>query len=158
MAKLVCGEVMTKEVITCGPEMSARDAAELMGTRHIGSLPVVDGDGRLMGVVTDRDLVLRVMARDLDARGTAVSRVMSSDLVTASPDDDLDAVTDRMKERQVRRVYVVDGRGSLAGVIAQADVASRGGDRILTAQLVERVSQPGVPELVPGGMGGGLVE
>jgi CBS domain-containing protein len=78
---------------------------------------------------------------------------MSKDLITCSPEDALEDAIDRMMRHQVRRIYVVDSASTLAGVISQADVASRSGDRIQTAQLVERVSQPGVPEPVPGGLG-----
>jgi CBS domain-containing protein len=153
MANILCRELMTKEVVTCTGDMSAREVAELLGRRDIGSLPVVDNDGHLVGIVTDRDLVIRVMARDLPPGETPVSEVMSTELVTVNADDEVDEATEKMMQRQVRRVFVVTGDGSLLGVIAQADIASRGRDRILTAQLVERVSKPGIPELVPGGIG-----
>lgn len=144
---------MTKEVASCKEDEAARAAAERMLQSHVGSLPVVDGEGRLTGVVTDRDLVVRVMARGLDANAATLSEVMSRELVTCAPTDDVDEAVDRMMRHQVRRIYIVDADGRLAGVIAQADIASRSGNRSNTARLVERVSQPGVPEPVPFGMG-----
>jgi CBS domain-containing protein len=137
---------MTKEVASCTPDVSARGAAQLMAEEHVGSLPVIeDSDARrVVGVVTDRDLVIRVMALGRDAETTRIEDVMTKRVVTCLPSDDLDEATDRMMQHQVRRLYIVDGDGRLRGVIAQADIASRSGDRNKTAQLVERLSQPEV--------------
>ncbi len=152
MANIPCDEIMTKEVAACGPEYNVRAVARLMLEQHVGSLPIVDSERRLIGVVTDRDLVVRVIVPGLDPDSTPISTVMSKELVTCLPEDDLGEATSRMMEHQIRRLYIVDQHGHVAGVIAQADVASRSGDRNKTAQLVERVSQPGVPEPVPNGM------
>lgn len=136
---------MTKEVASCTPDVSARGAARLMAEEHVGSLPVVEGDGRkVVGVITDRDLVIRVMALGRDAEATRIEDVMTKHVVTCLPGDDLDEATHRMMEQQIRRLYIVDGEGRLQGVIAQADIASRSGDRNKTAQLLERLSQPEV--------------
>ncbi len=137
---------MTKDVASCTPNVSARGAARLMAEEHVGSLPVVaDGDGRrLVGVVTDRDLVMRVLAPGRDGEATRIEEVMTKKVVTCLPGDDLDEAIDRMMAKQIRRLYIVDADGRLEGVIAQADIASRSGDRNKTAQLVERLSQPEV--------------
>jgi CBS domain-containing protein len=146
MSNVLCDQVMTKEVASCTPEVSARGAARLMAEEHVGSLPVIDlEDGRrVVGVVTDRDLVLRVMALGRDPEATRIEDVMTKRVVTCLPSDDLDEATDRMMAHQIRRLYIVDANGHLEGVIAQADIASRSGDRNKTAQLVERLSQPDV--------------
>lgn len=134
---------MTKEVITCLPGDSVRHVAELMREYHVGSLPVVDNDDQrtLLGVITDRDIVIRVVAEQRDPASTNAGDVMTSDVVTCRPADDLAEAASRMMERRIRRLFITK-HGRVLGVIAQADIASRGGERDVTAQLVERVSQP----------------
>jgi CBS domain-containing protein len=144
MAKISCDEIMSKEIVRCGPGDKLREAARLMSEHHIGSLPVAEG-GTLVGVVTDRDIVLRGVAREPDISHLTVADVMTKDPVTCSPTDDVDEAADRMMKHQIRRIFVVRNE-QLVGVISQADIASRGGDRERTSQLLERVSQPGVPE------------
>lgn len=153
MEKVLCDEVMTKDVASVAPDVSARGAARLMAEQHVGSLPVVGEGRKLIGIITDRDLVIRVMAPGHDPEATQVDSIMSTDLVTCYPNDEIEEATDRMMNYQVRRLYIVDRDGILVGVIAQADIANRAGDRIRTAQLVERVSQADAPKPVPGGMG-----
>ena len=113
-----------------------------MRDSDVGVVPVVDDAGsmRLAGVVTDRDIAVRVVAEGRD-RSTHVRDVMSAGLATVGPDDDLDRVTEVMKAQQVRRVPVCEG-DRLVGIIAQADVAREGRDR-KTGDVVERISEPG---------------
>lgn len=146
MSNVLCDQVMTKEVASCTPAVSARGAARLMAEEHVGSLPVVEDSAgrRVVGVITDRDLVLRVMALGRDPEATRIEDVMTKRVITCLPSDDLDEATDRMMTQQVRRLYIVDAEGRLEGVISQADIASRSGDRNKTAQFVERLSQPDV--------------
>ena len=112
----------------------------MMMAENIGSLPVVHGD-ELVGMVTDRDLVLQVMAKDLDPNVVPVSQVCSEDPVVATPDEPLDAALGRMATEQVRRLPVVKGT-RLVGILAQADVA-RSADSKSTGQLVEKISEDG---------------
>ena len=114
------------------------EAARLMASEDVGSLPVVDGD-ELVGMVTDRDLVLQVIAKDLDPNKVPVSDVCSENPVTAEPEELLAKALERMAVEQVRRLPVVSD-GQLVGILAQADVA-RSATPTSTGQMVEEISQ-----------------
>lgn len=131
-------EVMTSDVRACEPNASVVDAAKLMATEDVGPIPVVE-EGRLVGLVTDRDIVLRVVAEGRDPNGTTVGEIASRDLVTVSPDEDLDAALTLLAERQVRRLPVVDG-DRLVGIVAQADIARLGKEKE-TGEVVEQISR-----------------
>ena len=130
--------VMTQNPTSCDPAATAVEAAKVMASEDVGSVPVVKG-GRLVGVVTDRDLVVRVLAEGRDPNSTTVGEIASSDLETVSPDDDLDAALRKMASRKVRRLPVVEG-DQLVGIVAQADVA-RQGDDSETGHVVEEISR-----------------
>ena len=121
IASLVVRDVMTATPAATAADATAVDAARAMIAENVGSLPVVE-EGVLVGMVTDRDLVAHVMARDLDPSKVSVSECCTEDPVVAYPDEPLDAALQRMAEAQVRRLPVVDGQ-TLVGIVAQADVA-----------------------------------
>jgi len=138
-----------RDIMTANPESvtasdSIQTAARIMRDSDVGIVPVVDDEGsrRLRGVITDRDIAVRCVAEGRD--GTCrVSDLMSGDLVTARPDDDVSKVMDRMKTEQVRRIPVVDDSDRLVGIIAQADIALDGpGDKAI-GDVVEKISEPG---------------
>lgn len=131
-------EVMTSSPETCPRDATVADAARAMAQRDVGPIPVVDGE-RLVGLVTDRDIVVRVVAEGRDPQSTTVGEIASSDLTTVSPDEDLDRALQLLAERQVRRLPVVEGE-RLVGILAQADVA-RHGDDSRTGQVVEQISE-----------------
>jgi CBS domain-containing protein len=138
MAKTTVREAMTASPTSIESNASAVEAARLMLTENVGSLPVVEGE-TLVGIVTDRDLVLQVVARDLDASKVTVSEVSSEDPVVTRPEEALDAALRRMAEEQVRRLPVVqDGR--LVGILAQADVAQTA-EAEATGKMVEQISE-----------------
>jgi CBS domain-containing protein len=130
-------DVMTQNPTSCDPAATVVDAAKVMASEDVGSVPVVK-DGRLAGVVTDRDIVVRVLAEGRDPTSTTVGEVASSDLETVSPDDDLNTALRKMASSKVRRLPVVDG-DELVGIVAQADVARQGNDSE-TGQVVEEIS------------------
>jgi CBS domain-containing protein len=130
--------VMTQNPTSCNPSASVVDAAKVMASEDVGSVPVVK-DGRLAGVVTDRDIVVRVLAEGRDPNSTTVGEIASSDLETVSPDDDLNTALRKMASSKVRRLPVVDG-DELVGIVAQADVARQGNDSE-TGQVVEEISK-----------------
>jgi CBS domain-containing protein len=130
--------VMTQNPTSCDPSTRAVEAAKVMASEDVGSVPVVK-DGRLVGLVTDRDLVVRVVAEGRDPNSTTLGEIASSDLETVSPDDDLDTALRKMASSQVRRLPVVEG-DQLVGIVAQADVA-RQGDDSETGQVVEQISR-----------------
>jgi CBS domain-containing protein len=131
-------DVMTSQVRTCSPTASVVDAAKLMAQEDVGPIPLVE-NGRLTGVITDRDIVVRVVAEGRDPTSTTVGEIASRDLVTASPDDDLDDVTSLLAQHQVRRIPVVEG-DRLVGIVAQADIARMGKDK-KTGEVVEEISR-----------------
>jgi CBS domain-containing protein len=130
--------VMTQNPKSCDPAATAVEAAKVMASEDVGSVPVVKG-GRLVGLVTDRDLVVRVLAEGRDPNSMTVGEIASSDLETVSPGDDLDAALRKMASSKVRRLPVVEG-DQLVGIVAQADVA-RQGDDSETGQVVEEISR-----------------
>jgi CBS domain-containing protein len=137
-------DVMTRDPRCLTPEASAREAARMMRDENVGVIPVVEGKGsnKLVGVVTDRDLAVRIVAEGRDAE-TRVRDVMSAGLHTCGPDEDIDTVMETMSTEQVRRIPIVDERGSLVGIVAQADVVRKVKDDRKAEQTVEDISQPG---------------
>jgi CBS domain-containing protein len=135
-------DIMTANPQCVTPEDSISRAAEIMRDSDVGVVPVVEDQGsmRLAGVVTDRDIAVRVVAegRNNDCRAR---EVMSSGLATVQPDDDVNRVMELMKREQVRRIPVVEG-DRLVGIIAQADVATDLGSDRKTGDVVEKISEP----------------
>lgn len=115
-------EIMTGQVISICEDEPVIAAAKLMKQRNIGSLPVRDDRGKLKGIVTDRDIVLRCVASGASAQELRVGEIMSRNLETVSPHEDAGKVAERMSERQVRRLPVTDD-GVLIGIIALGDMA-----------------------------------
>ena len=132
-------DVMTPGVESTTSSEALRDAARTMREGDFGSMPVVD-DGRLVGVLTDRDIVVRAVAEGLDPAVARVGEVASRDPVTVSPGEDLDEAIELMSRHRVRRLPVVEG-GRLVGVVSQADVALDGKEK-KTGAVVEEISQP----------------
>jgi CBS domain-containing protein len=138
MAKTTVREAMTSLPRSIEGSEGVVEAAQRMSNEDVGSLPVVEG-GELVGMVTDRDLVLNVVAKALDPSTVTVSQVATRNPVVASPDEPLDAALQRMAAEQVRRLPVVDD-GRLVGILAQADVA-RVAKATSTGAMVEQISQ-----------------
>jgi CBS domain-containing protein len=134
--------VMTPNPACCRPDATLREAARMMLDNDCGEIPVVDESMRPQGVVTDRDIVVRVVAEGRDTNSVKVGEVMSTPPTTVTTDAKLSDVIDVMESRQIRRVPVVDLDGKLCGIVAQADVAMQGSDR-KTGSVVEEVSKPG---------------
>ena len=138
-----CNEVMTKNPLCCLPEDLATKAAGLMKSENIGSIPVIENEPtkKLVGIVTDRDLTLKILAEGFDAKSTKVEAVMTRKVVTCRAEDDLQKALDAMSEHQLRRIPVVDGDNKIVGIIAQADVATRVDQPQKTAEMVKEISQ-----------------
>ena len=138
-----CNEVMTKNPVCCLPNDSVAKAAELMKSENIGSIPVIENkqSQKLVGIVTDRDLALKIVANGLDAKSTKVDAVMTHKVVTCRADDDLQKALDAMAEHQLRRIPVVGNDNKVVGIIAQADVATRVDQPEKTAEMVKEISQ-----------------
>ena len=138
MAKSV-RDVMTPGVRTLSPSQSLAEAAEVMKGEDVGSVPVVE-EGRLAGIVTDRDIVTRAVAERRDPQTVKVSEVGSRELVTVEPEQDLDAALALMAHHQVRRLPVVEA-GQLVGMLAQADVALEAKEKKV-GETIEEISKP----------------
>ena len=138
-----CNEVMTKNPVCCLPNDSVANAAELMKSGNIGSIPVIENEQtqKLVGIVTDRDLALKIVAEGRDAKSTKVEAVMTHKVVTCRAEDDLQEALDAMAEHQLRRIPVVDNDNKILGIIAQADVAMRVDQPEKTAEMVKEISQ-----------------
>lgn len=112
-----------------------------MEEEDVGSLPVVDQSTRLVGILTDRDITVRVVCRGSDPESTQVGEVASTDVVVLSPEHDLDEALAVMAREQVRRLPIVGGENQLVGMLSQADVA-RATKEKSTGEVVEAISQP----------------
>jgi CBS domain-containing protein len=131
-------DIMTPNPRTVTPERSVGEAAKLMTNEDVGPLPVVE-DGQLVGIVTDRDIVTRVVAEGRDPAATKVGEICSSEPVTVSPDDDLSHALALLAKHQVRRLPVADG-DRIVGIVAQADVAREASNEKVGA-VVEDISR-----------------
>jgi len=138
MAKKV-RDAMTAEPRTAELTLSLAEAARLMKSEDVGSLPIVE-EGRLVAVLTDRDIVVRAVAEGVDANATVIGDVASRDPVTVEPQQDLDEALMLMARHQVRRLPVVEG-DRLVGVLAQADVAQEAKAK-QAGEVVEQISKP----------------
>jgi CBS domain-containing protein len=137
-----CDEVMTKDPVCCLPLDSVAKAAELMKSRNIGSIPVIENEQtqKLVGIVTDRDLALTIVAEGRDAKSTNVDAVMTYKVVSCLADDDLQKALDSMAKQKLRRIPIVDHDNRIVGIITQADVATRIDQPEKTAKMVKEIS------------------
>jgi CBS domain-containing protein len=138
MAKTI-REVMTSKLCSIDTDKSVAYAAKMMRDEDVGIAPIVEGD-RLVGVLTDRDIAVRVVAEGRDPEQVKVTEVASRDVVTLDPQQDLEEALRLMARHQVRRLPVVEEDGRLVGVLAQADVAQEADDR-QTGEVVEQISR-----------------
>jgi CBS domain-containing protein len=143
-------EVMTQRPRAVTPQTSVREAAQLMEQEDVGSLPVVDDGARLVGIVTDRDVAVRVVGGGLDPDKSVVGDVASTDVLALTPEHDLDEALKLMAREQVRRVPIVVRENELVGMLAQADVARAEKDKA-TGEVVEAISRPPRGPRIAGG-------
>ena len=139
-----CNEVMTKTPACCLPSDSVSSVAQLMKKENVGSIPVIESEEtkKLLGIVTDRDLALQVVAKALDAKSTKAADVMTHKIITCRSDDDIQKAVDAMANHQLRRILVVDNDHKIVGIISQADVATRSNRPDEVAEMVKEISQP----------------
>jgi CBS domain-containing protein len=132
-------DVMTTRPRCVSPDTPVTEAAELMESEDVGALPVLEGD-ELAGMITDRDIVIRAIARGKDPRGMPVRDVTTRDVVAIRGDEDLSEALKLMATHQVRRLPVVDDSNHLVGVLAQADVAREAREKAV-GETVEEISR-----------------
>ncbi|MBB5790036.1 CBS domain-containing protein [Jiangella mangrovi] len=134
------GDVMTPHVVTLPPDATVREAAAQMREHDIGDVVVVDGEGGgegggIRGVLTDRDVVVRVVAADRDANTATVGECCTGDVVTVRPDTGLDEAVQRLRESAVRRLPVVDDEGRPVGMVSIGDLARSDDSRSALADI-----------------------
>lgn len=137
-ARMRCSEIMTRDVKTATRDMQLREVAVMMREGDVGSVPVVE-DGRLVGILTDRDIVVRTIANGKDA-AAPVSDAMTAEIFSVKPDDFVFEAIRIMGDRQVRRIPVVAESGDLAGIISMADIALEMEDEREIAETLEEIS------------------
>ena len=133
-------DVMTDRPRCVTPDTPLNQVAELMDAENVGSIPILEGE-QVTGVVTDRDIVVRAVAKGKDPRGMPVREIASGDLVTVNEDHDLSDALDLMTAHQVRRLPVVDEGNRLVGIVAQADIAMQAKEKDV-GEMLQGISQP----------------
>ena len=136
-------EIMTKKLFFAMPDTDLPTIAKMMADENVGEIPIVDNKDHMkaMGVVTDRDIATRAVAKNKNPLQMKAQDVMSTPVVTVKQDADLTEVARLMEKNMIRRVPVVDENGMLCGIVAQADIALKSSDR-MTSDVVEKVSKP----------------
>ncbi len=137
-------DIMTRDVVSCGKETDIGTAARLMLEGRFGTLPVVDTHGKLVGIITDRDIAMAAATRQRNASHIAVHEAMSQRVRSCFAEDDLPAALKQMEEGRVRRLPVVDASGHLAGIVSVDDLVRRALDQpggVSSAQYVNAVTR-----------------
>jgi len=137
-------EVMTPNVETVDAAATLRACAEKMKSLDVGILPVLE-DQRIVGVVTDRDIVIRAVAEGKDAEKCPVRDIMTQEVEIVSDEQEAEEAARLMKRNQIRRVLAVDSNDRLVGMLSLGDLAVHSGDRDLAGEVLERVSEPAKP-------------
>jgi CBS domain-containing protein len=138
-------DVMTPQAEVISPDATTEHAASIMKTLDIGVLPVCDEEG-LVGILTDRDLVVRVLAASRDPKAMLVGEAMTASVVYCFEDDDVERAAAIMAGQQIRRLPVLDKNRKLVGLVSVGDIAVQTQDHQLTGKVLEDVSQPSVPK------------
>jgi CBS domain-containing protein len=140
-------DVMTRNVRTLAPTDSVVQAAQAMDELNVGVIPICDGD-KLVGMVTDRDIVVRGVVQDCALKDMKLADVMSGSVHCVKEGDDLNSVLDEMADKQIRRVPVVDDRQHLIGIVSLGDIAVKDPDDDVGASLGD-ISMPSEPDRTP---------
>ena len=117
-------ELMCNEICTCTPDTTIADCAKLMSGSHVGCVPVCNQNNEILGIVTDRDLILRCVACDKDPKTTKVNDVMTSNICCCTPTDEVENVESKMNKLHVRRIPVVEGK-KVIGMVTLADLVTK---------------------------------
>jgi len=138
-----CRDVMTEDLVFCTPADTVSEVAKLMKREDIGPVLIVDNkqSKTLVGIVTDRDLAIKVVGEGRDPQNTKVEEVMTRKLITCHADDNIENAMKAMAQYQLRRIPVVSENMKLVGIISQADVATRVDEPERTAEVVREISQ-----------------
>ena len=139
-------DVMTRDVRTLKPTDSVVDAARCMDEMNVGVIPICDGE-KLVGMVTDRDIVVRGVAQQGEVKNMTLADVMSAHVRCAREDDDVDMVLSEMADAQIRRLAVVDDQQRLVGIVSLGDIAAKNpDDEVDVAVSLGDISSPAEPD------------
>jgi CBS domain-containing protein len=139
-------DVMTRDVRTMRPDDSVVQAAQAMDELNVGVIPVCEGD-KLVGMVTDRDIVVRGVAQEGELRNMKLTDVMSAHVRCVHEDDDLDQVLSEMADAQIRRMPVVDDDDRIVGIVSLGDIAAKNpDDEVDVAMSLGDISSPAEPD------------
>ena len=138
---MLVSDLMNSHVVSVSPDETCSLTARLMHRHNIGSVPVCGQDGRLRGIVTDRDIVLRCVAAETDPQTTKIREVMSRGVQSVSPTDDAREATRKMAGSQIRRLPVVDGGGRVVGMLSLGDMAKNHAFDMEAAKALSEISQ-----------------
>lgn len=138
-------DVMTCDIQDIEPDASLKRAAETMRSLDVGALPVCESN-RLTGMITDRDIAIRAVADGRDPNQTKVRDAMSGPLYYCFEDEDVEKAVKLMEEKQIRRLPVLDRNHNLCGIVSLGDLATRMHDDRLSGEVLERVSEPNIPQ------------
>src|SRR5688500_12487689 len=138
-------DIMTRDVQAIRPDATVQDAAKKMDELNVGPLPVCDGD-RLVGMVTDRDIVVRASAGGKDPTTTRVSEVMTRDVITCAEHTDVREAAQLMEQHQIRRLVVLNEGKQLVGIVSLGDLAVEADNDALTGETLQRISVPAEPD------------
>ena len=137
-------EIMTKNFEMINTTDSLTNAAQQMKKLDVGVLPVREGD-RIVGIITDRDIIIRALAEQRAAGSTLVKDVMSGDIQCCRPEDSLEDAARLMQEKQVRRLIVLDQENSPVGIVSLGDIAAKSHADELAGETLEEISRPAAP-------------
>lgn len=138
-------DIMTRDPSSVTADATVREAAQVMKRENVGIVPVIAGpnERRLVGLVTDRDIAIRCIAEGKDGTCRVRDVMSADDLATCKANDDVENVMSAMRSEKVRRIPIVDERGSLVGIVSQADVLLKTRDTSRAGETVEQISEPG---------------
>ena len=135
-------DVMTDRVECTRPSATLHAAADRMRMLDVGSLPVCGDGERLVGMITDRDIVIRAVARGLDPKAATVEEIMTPDVTFCFDDEDIEEAARIMEEEQIRRLVVLNRSKKLVGIVSLGDLAVETGDDLLSGHALEMISEP----------------
>ena len=143
-------KIMTADPACCAPDDELRVIAQLMVEHDCGEIPICDDGHKPVGVVTDRDITCRLVAKGMNPLEMKAADCMSSPVITVGPETAIEEASRLMEQYQLRRLPVVDGGGRICGMVAQADLAKKGPSQI-AMEVVQKVSEPNVMASSAGG-------
>jgi CBS domain-containing protein len=134
-------EIMNSPVETIGSETTITKAAEIMKSSDVGVLPVIKED-EIVGIITDRDIVVRAIAEKLNPQNTPVKKVMTADVVCCFEDTDMEEAARMLEDKKVHRLLVLGDNNTISGILSIADITRKMKDEHLLYEILERICEP----------------